>query len=363
MIDWSTFQQEVLVREYFGNILWDYLVALGVFVAAITALPIIKGGITKRLQALAKKTGNDFDDLLVDLLKRFVGPFVYLLTALYLAALSLTLAESLIGIFQGLFVVIVTFKFTQILQGVAVYGLRKWAEQTAKDDPAGAAMMKNMTIVIRLVLWVAAVLFVLDNLDINITAFVASLGVGGVAIALAAQAVLGDAFSSFAIFIDKPFVVGDFIIVGDLLGTVEHVGFKTTRIRSIGGEQLVFSNSDLTNSRIKNYKRMKERRVVFSVGVVYQTSVDQIRAIPTIIKGIIEEHDTTRFDRTHFKNFGDFALVFEIVYYILEPNYNTYMDTQQSINVRIMEEFVRAKIDFAYPTQLVYHARVSGSEG
>ena len=179
MIDWSTFQQEVLVREYFGNILWDYLVALGVFVAAITALPIIKGGITKRLQALAKKTGNDFDDLLVDLLKRFVGPFVYLLTALYLAALSLTLAESLIGIFQGLFVVIVTFKLTQILQGVAVYGLRKWAEQTAKDDPAGAAMMKNMTIVIRLVLWVAAVLFVLDNLDINITAFVASLGVGG----------------------------------------------------------------------------------------------------------------------------------------------------------------------------------------
>ena len=363
MMDWTTFQEELLVKEFFGNPLWDYLVAVVVFLVVFTVLPLIKGGSIKHLQSLSKKTSNDFDDLLVDLLKTFVGPFVYLLSALYLATLSLTLPESLVRIFQGLFVVIVTFKLAQILQGVVVYGLRKWAEQTATDDPASAAMMKNMKIMIRLLLWAGAVLFVLDNLGINITAVVASLGVGGVAVALAAQAVLGDAFSSFAIFMDKPFTVGDFIIVGDLLGTVEHVGFKTTRIRSLGGEQLVFSNSDLTSSRIKNYKRMQERRVVFSVGVIYQTTVEQVRAIPTIIEGVIKEHKTTRFDRAHFKSFGDFALIFEAVYYILEPNYNTYMDTQQFINVRIMEEFARAKIEFAYPTQLVYHTKVTESVG
>ena len=162
-------------------------------------------------------------------------------------------------------------------------------------------MLKNLTLVVRFMIWAAALLFIFDNLEVNITAFVASLGIGGVAIALAAQAVLGDAFSSFAIFMDKPFQVGDFIIVGDLLGTVEHVGFKTTRIRSLGGEELVFSNSDLTSSRIKNYKRMRERRVVFSVGVIYQTPVEKVKALPPMIKRVVEEHQTARFDRAHLQ--------------------------------------------------------------
>ena len=155
---------------------------------------------------------------------------------------------------------------------------------------------------------------------------------------------------------DKPFQVGDFIIVGDLLGTVEHVGLKTTRIRSLGGEQLIFSNSDLTSSRIKNYKRMSERRVVFSVGVVYQTPVEKVKAISPMIKQVIEEHENARFDRAHFKSFGDFALIYEVVFYVLRPDYNTYMDLQQSINVRLIEEFQKAGIEFAYPTQQLYVA-------
>ena len=359
MMDWTTFQEEILVKEYLGNTLWEYCVALGVFLIVLTALPLIKRAVIQHLQALSKRTGNDFDDLLVDLLKTVVGGFVYLFTALYFATRVLVLPENLARTFQGLFVVVVTFKVAQILQGVALYGLRKWTKRTAKDDPTSQAMMKNMTIVVRLFLWAGAAFFVLDNLGINITAFVASLGIGGIAVALAAQALLGDAFGSFAIFLDKPFVVGDFIIVGDLLGTVEHVGIKTTRIRSLGGEQLVFSNSDLTSSRIKNYKRMQERRIIFSVGVIYQTTVEQVKAIPKIIEGVIKEQKETRFDRAHFKSFGDFALIFEVVYYMLSPAYNTYMDTQQYINVRIMEEFAQAKIEFAYPTQLVYHTKVT----
>ena len=345
---------EVMDSRFFGNTVEGYLVSAAIFLGVLVALPIGKAIILRHLRALSQRTANDFDDLLHDLLRRIVGSWVYLCTALYFGTLSLTLPASLGRLLQGLFVIILTIKIVQVLQGIAAYGIRKWTEQTAKEDPTSVAMLKNVTWLVRLVIWAAMLLFIFDNLGINVTAFVASLGVGGVAVALAAQSVLGDAFSSFAIFMDKPFQVGDFIIVGDLLGTVEHVGFKTTRIRSLGGEELIFSNSDLTSSRIKNYKRMRERRVVFNVGVTYQTPVEKVKAIPPMIKRVIEEHQHARFDRAHFKSFGDFALIYEIVLYVLRPDYNTYMDLQQSINFRMIEEFQKAGIEFAYPTQQLY---------
>ena len=346
--------QDALTRVVLGNTLQAYLISAAVFLGVFVGLPIVKGIVLRHLKTIAKKTTSDFDDLLHDLLRRFVGPFVYLFTALYFGTLSLALPENLARLLHGLFVVVLTFKVAQFIQEIGAYGIRKWTERTAKEDPTSAAMLKNMTLVIRFVIWAAALLFIFDNLGVNITAFVASLGIGGIAIALAAQAVLGDAFSSFAIFMDKPFQVGDFIIVGDLLGTVEHVGFKTTRIRSLGGEQLIFSNSDLTSSRIKNYKRMRERRVVFSVGVIYQTPVEKVKALPPMIKRVIEEHQNARFDRAHFLSFGDFALIFETVFYVLSPDYNVYMDLQQAINFRLMEEFEKAGIEFAYPTQQLF---------
>ena len=353
-MDWQTFQQDVLLKEYFGNAVWGYLVAFAVFLAVLTTLPIVKVLVIKRLQSLSKKTKSDIDDLLVDLVRRLVGPFVYLFAGLYFASLSLTLPESVAGILQTFFVILVTFKATQVAEFITVYALQKWTRQRLSEEPTTAAMIKNLTVIVRAGLWSAALLFVLSNIGINVTAFVAGLGISGVAVALAAQAILGDAFSSFAIFMDKPFQVGDFIIVGDLLGTVEHVGFKTTRLRSLGGEQLIFSNSDLTSSRIKNYKRMRERRVVFSVGVTYQTPVAKVKMIPGMIKQIVEELKNARFDRAHFQTYGDFALIYEVVYYVLSPDYNIYMDTQQSINFRIYEEFGKSEIEFAYPTQQLY---------
>ena len=345
---------EMMDSQFLGNTVQDYLVFGTIFLGVLGVLPIGKAIILRQLRLLSERTANDFDDLLHDLIRRIVGPFVYLFTALYFGTLSLTLPGDLSRVLQGLFVIVLTVKVAQVLQGITAYGIRKWTEQTTKDDPTSGAMLKNMTWLARLMIWAATLLFIFDNLGINITAFVASLGIGGIAVALAAQSVLGDAFSSFAIFMDKPFEVGDFIIVGDLLGTVEHVGFKTTRIRSLGGEQLIFSNSDLTSSRIKNYKRMRERRVVFSVGVVYQTPVEKVKMIPPMIKRVIEEHQDARFDRAHFKSFGDFALIYEVVFYVLKPDYNTYMDSQQSINFRLIEEFQEAGIEFAYPTQQLY---------
>jgi small-conductance mechanosensitive channel len=194
----------------------------------------------------------------------------------------------------------------------------------------------------------------LYNLGVNITALVAGLGVGGIAVALAVQTILGDLFASLSIVLDKPFVVGDFLVVDDMLGAVEYVGLKTTRIRSLSGEQLVFSNSDLLSSRIRNYGRMFERRVSFDVGVTYQTPRDKLIKIPVIIRDAVEGQDKTRFDRSHFKAYGDFALVFESVYYVLGPDYNEYMDIQQAINLHLHECFEQEGIEFAYPTQTVF---------
>ena len=202
----------------------------------------------------------------------------------------------------------------------------------------------------------------LDNLGVNVSALIAGLGVGGIAVALAVQNILGDLFASFSIVLDKPFVIGDFIIVENFLGTIEHIGLKTTRVRSLSGEQLIFSNTDLLKSRIRNYKRMYERRIVFSIGVVYQTSHEKLTKIPNIIKHIINQQEQTRFDRAHFKEYGPYALNFEIVYWIENPDYNIYMEIQQAINLKIFQQFESEGIEFAYPSQSLYIKNVSAAE-
>jgi small-conductance mechanosensitive channel len=202
----------------------------------------------------------------------------------------------------------------------------------------------------------------LDNLGVNVTALVAGLGVGGVAVALAVQNILGDLFASLSIVLDKPFVLGDFIIVGELLGAVENIGIKTTRVRSLSGEQLIFSNNDLLNSRIRNFGRMAERRVVFQLGVVYGTPKAKLEQIPAIIRSAIEAQQQTRFDRSHFAGYGDFSLDFENVYYVLDRDYNVYMDIQQAINLEIYGRFAEDGIEFAYPTQTLYLQREQRAE-
>jgi small-conductance mechanosensitive channel len=198
------------------------------------------------------------------------------------------------------------------------------------------------------------VLFALDNVGIKVTALVAGLGVGGIAIALAVQNILGDLFASLSIVLDKPFVVGDFVILGEFMGNVEHVGLKTTRVRSLSGEQIVFSNNDLLSSRLRNFGRLRERRALFTLGVTYQTPREKLQKIPGMIKQAIESIEKTRFDRSHFKSYGAFSLDFETVYYVLGADYALYMDIQQKINLQIHEMFENEGIEFAYPTQTVF---------
>ena len=205
---------------------------------------------------------------------------------------------------------------------------------------------------IRVAIWAIGLVFLLDNLGFDISAVIASLGIGGVAIALASQGVLKDLFSYFSILFDRPFEIGDFIVVGDFLGTVEQVGIKTTRIKSLSGEELILANTDLTGSRIRNFKKMKQRRVMFKISVAYATPLEALKEIPSLIENIIKETENVTFDRVHFYSYGDFSLDFEIVYFVNSNDYNDYMDAQQKINFRIKQEFEKRSIEFAHTTRV-----------
>ena len=234
--------------------------------------------------------------------------------------------------------------------------LQIWLENYRKDETDGAnrMTMNALSFLGRIALWAIVLLLILDNLGVDVTALVAGLGIGGIAIALAVQNVLSDLFASLSIVLDKPFIPGDFVVVGDMAGSVEHIGIKTTRIRSISGEQLIFSNTDLLGSRIRNFGRMRERRVVFSLGVTYQTPADKLERIPGIIREAIEGQEQVRFDRSHFASYGDSALNFETVYYVGSSDYATHMDILQSVNLAVYRRFATEGIEFAYPTQTLF---------
>ena len=212
----------------------------------------------------------------------------------------------------------------------------------------------------RVLLWSVVVLAMLSNLGVNITAFVASLGVGGIAVALAVQNILGDLFASLAIAVDKPFEVGDFIVVGNVSGTVQVIGLKTTRIRSLQGEQIVMSNTDLLKQTISNFRMLERRRIVFTFGVAYDTTPEQAEAIPGVVRKLIEAQPQLRFDRAHFKAFGASSLDYEVVYIVEDPAFNVYMDLQQSINLGLLREFKAMGVEFAFPTRTVHIASAPG---
>ena len=344
---------EFFQAEIASNTLQAWLVAAVVAVAVFLVAGVIRFIAVRQLTRFAEHPDNPLWPVLLATVRRTKWLFITLL-GLFFAAFVVELPAAARAYLNT--VVIIALIIQAGLWGAAA--LEVYSEQYRKrqleKDPASVTTLNVLKIIGKVMLWGIVLLLVLENLGVNITALVAGMGVGGIAIALAVQTILGDLFASLSIVLDKPFVVGDFLIVGDLLGSVEHVGLKTTRLRSLSGEQLVFSNSDLLNSRIRNYGRMYERRLQFEIGVTYQTPRDKIIKIPQIIREAIEKMDKTRFDRSHFKEFGASALTFESVYYVLGPDYNTYMDIQQAINLHIHECFEQEGIEFAYPTQTLF---------
>lgn len=327
--------------------------ALLITAVAYFMLTITKRFVVRRLHALAQKTSTDLDDLIANLLDK--TQFIAVLAlSLYIGFLAVGLSPSLTSIVEKGMIIVWFWQFAVWGNHLISYWLSKSLQKNLQQDAAAATTVSMLGFLSRMVLYVALLLVGLDNLEVEITALVAGLGVGGIAVALAAQNILGDLFASLTIVFDKPFLIGDFIIVGEHLGTVEHIGLKTTRLRSLTGEQLVFSNTDLLNSRIRNFKRMQERRIVFTIGVSYGTPYHAIAAIPGIIRNIVEDTAQVRFDRAHFKEYGTYSLNFEVVYWVLSPEFALYMDIQQQINLEIFRRFEEEGIQFALPMQNLY---------
>jgi len=336
------------------NSLEAYLIALATVIGIMVCLLLVRKIMIRYFSRKARESDHDGYDFMLAVAQRTLFPLL-LLVALYAGKGLLAIHAGVELWLTSAAVAAVVLQATLWANALVTFWLNRYQKQNRNLDPSRVTTMRALTLAARLLLVAIAVILILDNIPgVQITALMASLGIGGVAIALAVQNILSDLFASLSIILDKPFVLGDFIIVESYMGSVEYIGLKTTRIRSLSGEELIFSNNDLLKSRIRNYKRMAERRVVFNLGVTYQTPYDKLQAIAGWIEAVIREQAMVRFDRAHFQAFGDSALRFEVVYYMLDPDYNRYMDTQQAINLAIHQKFEAEGVLFAYPTQTVH---------
>jgi len=345
--------QTFLGYEILNNFVSEYLLAIFMFLIGILIINfILKGFILKQLRKWINHSHIGLNSRLLKIFQNSLTPLLYL-GVLYISIRNLELHPILNQSIDVIGLILATFIGIRFIGNVIEYLLATyWLK--GEDDEAREQSIAVLSPALRIVTWTIGIIFLLGNLGFNISALIASLGIGGIAIALAAQGIFQELFSYFSILLDRPVEIGDFIIVGDLIGTVEHIGIKTTRLRSLSGEELILSNSDLTSSRIHNYKRMEERRIVFTLGVTYETGLEQLQIIPELIHEMINNIENTRFDRCHFSSYGDFSLNFETVYYMETPDYTAYMDAQQKINFAIKECFEAQDIEIAYPTQVHY---------
>ncbi|MCF7917965.1 mechanosensitive ion channel family protein [Candidatus Gracilibacteria bacterium] len=343
--------ETILQIQIFGNSLERYSSAIFIFLGFWIGLKIFRGFILNRLGSIVRKTKTQLDDQLFLIVKEISGGFFWFM-AFYFTIKTLNLANDFEKILDGAFLVLIVWELVKIAQRSVEYGLQK--VQQNKDE----TVVNGLRLVIRIILWATALLLVLSNLGFNISALAASLGIGGIAIAFAAQNILADLFSSFTIYFDKPFAVGDYVIVtgpnGLVDGTVKHIGLKTTRLISLRGEEIVISNKELTESHIQNLKKLKTRRVDFQIGVTYDTSVEKLKLIPNLVKKVIKAQKLAEYGRTHFHEFGDFSLKFKIMYHVETGDYDDYLNIQQSINLGIKEVFEKEKIEMAFPTQTIH---------
>lgn len=348
MPDWMTWAAPS------GVTLAELGTALAVAVLAFAAMKLALRIVRTRLEHLAPLTETNVDNAFVDVLAGTRGWLIALASLLIGAGMLDWPARWETRLQQAWFVVLTLQAALWVNRLVGIVLKRHIERHVSPTTGQGSAAATLTAWGLRTLLWAMVFLAVLANLGVNITAFVASLGVGGIAVALAAQTILGDLFASLSIAIDKPFEVGDFIVTGSIAGSVENIGVKTTRIRSLGGEQIVISNTELLKQTISNYKRLHTRRIVFGFGVTYETPPDLAAQVPQIVREIVAASERLRFDRAHLKAFADSSLDYEVVYHVQDPDFNTYMDEQQRINLAMLREFGARGIGFAYPTRTVH---------
>ena len=351
---------KILAYTFFGNSVEEYIIALAVFILTIVALKFFKRVIIEKLKKLAGRIKGEFDDLLINIVDS-IGWSFYVLLALWTAFQFIRLPEKLGNYFSYFVLIVGVYCVVNALREVINFGASTLIQKRqTKGKKVDVSSINLLSGILQGILWLIAILFILQNMGFDITILVTGLGIGGLAIAFALQNILGDIFASFSIYFDKPFEVGDFIILGGDLGVVKKIGIKSTRIECLWGQEIVISNKELTETRINNYKKMEKRRLHFGFGVVYETQTAKLRKILDIVTDIFKDIELADLDRVHFKEFGDFSLNFEVAYYVGTGDYNKYMDTQQTINFALKEQFEKEGIEFAYPTQTVFVNKAPG---
>lgn len=344
--------QEFLNINFLNNSMQNYLIALAIFTGLFFAFKLGVYILNKYLIKFSAKSENDFDDIIIKILKE-IKNYVLIYLSFYFAIKFLEIGNFAEKLFDALFWIFILLQAIKSGQILINYLTHKFLAKDDEDHESEMAI-SAINLIAKILLWSFALLTLLSNLGVNITSLVAGLGIGGLAVAFALQNILGDLFASFTIYFDKPFKVGDFIVVKDRSGVVEKIGIKTTRIKALQGEEIVMSNADLTDAVVQNFKKLEERRHAFEIGVIYKTSQEKIEMIPDIIKNIINEIDGLRFDRSHFKTFGDSALIYETVYFAETADYNEFMNMHQKMNFEIKRIFDEQEIEMAFPTQTVY---------
>lgn len=350
----ATSANQLLSADFGGNLGKDYLVFLGIFILWLIVLKIFKIYILNYLKRLSKKSKTELDDAIIIFIDRINWKF-FIFASIYISSKTLELPNAVNKLLNYSLLIVLVYHGVKFLHTIVDYFAKKQIDKTLaqdKEDDTTAIIVLGK--IVKISVWLIALLLILSNLGVNITSLVAGLGIGGIAIAFALQNILEDLFSSFTIYFDKPFKKGDFIIIGQDMGVVKHIGIKSTRIQTLQGQELVVSNRELTNTRINNYKRMERRRIVFAFGVEYSTSVGKLKLIDILVKNIFKKIKLTQLDRIHFKEFGPSSLNFEVVYYLDSSDYNKYMDTQEAINLAIKRQFEKRSIVMAFPTQTIY---------
>ena len=323
----------MLGETFYDNSILAWLIALGVALITGVALVALRA---QALRWLAARTGGAHPQRVASALAALQGtqPWFLIVVAVFVGAQLVALPPKADRLVDH-----VTLIATIVQVAVwASKAIRRWlAHQVAarrETDAAAATTVSVLGFFVQLGLWSLVMLLALENLGFNITALLAGLGIGGIAVALAAQSILGDLFASIMIALDKPFAIGDFIVLdNNMMGAVEYIGLKTTRLRSLSGEQIVIANADLLKTRLRNFQRLSERRVEFSLNVPADTPAAKLAMIPGILRQAIEAQSKARFERSHFKSFDDSKLLFEAAYYVSDRDYNRYMDVQQAINL------------------------------
>ncbi len=345
-----------LSTVYAGNTGQQYLIALAVFLGTLALLQLFRQHVVAVLERVAARTRTHWDDVFIEALKG-LSWHGYAWIALFIALEFLSFHDRVEQVLRGTIFVVVMYHLVLLVHRFVGLAAKREASRRGSDVKGESSFVLLLGRIAQSVVWVVAFLVVIANFGVEISPLIASLGVGGIAIAFALQNILEDLFSSFSIYFDKPFEEGDFIVLGDDSGTVERIGLKTTRIRTLQGEELVVSNRELTSTRINNYRRMQERRVAFTIGLEYGTTNAKLKRAGEIISAAVSSTKHCRLGRQHFKEFGDFALLFEIVYYVDTRDYDVFMDCQQEILLKIKAGFEKARIHMAFPTQTIHLRR------